>query len=140
MESYAKELAVSWWMATKYRGHYSGYNDSCTVIYVELIVDEKGFLDLEELELKEMLILFANRVYHRARKRQWIDRLSGTYDLFVSQMEQELNTKIDVVHVKVAPPYKEFYKPSLPIEITGAPSCYVVRNQKVISPIKFEAA
>jgi hypothetical protein len=137
LEYYAKELAESWWMFSKHRGDYDGLNVSCVVIYVELRV-ENIFLDLEELKLKEKLIEFANKVYRRKGPKS--ERVSGTYDLFVSMMEQEIGVRIDVVHLRVAPPSKDFYRPSVPIDITGGPSCYVVRNQKVISPIKFEAA
>ncbi|MEW7987054.1 MAG: hypothetical protein AB2803_10295 [Candidatus Thiodiazotropha sp.] len=141
LAAYAKDLAVSWCMFVKSKLGYRVSNDDCVVIFAELNVINV-FLDLEQQETKERLILFANSVYRRVKKesRKNGRAVSATYDLFVEMMEEELGREIDVVHLRVSPPSLDSYKPMLPIQITGSPSCYIARNLEVISIQRIEGA
>ncbi|MEW8543555.1 MAG: hypothetical protein AB2693_08450 [Candidatus Thiodiazotropha sp.] len=134
---YAKDLAVSWCMYVKSTIGYHDSNDDCVVIFAELNVINV-FLDLEQQETKERLILFANNVYRRVKKESNRKKaVSATYDLFVEMMEKELGQEIDVVHLRVSPPSLDSY---IPIQITGSPSCYIARNLDVISIQRIEGA
>lgn len=137
MEFYSEDLARSWWLYQRSCGGYSSVrDDSCKVIFASIVV-RNAFLDLEQLSVKEMLIKFANKAYRRIKSNKLHKaNVSAIYDLFVGMIENDLGKKIDVIHVRVSPPARDFYKPRLPLELTGYPSCLVVRDVSCISILK----
>ncbi len=60
------------------------------------------------------------------------------YDLYISEVEKSLGKKISITHVKV--PFPKGYEKMLPMDITGQPSCYVVRDLDCIKINKFEVS
>ena len=130
----AKELAASWWRHSKQTHKYDHAKDNrCTVIYVEINSTDDSYLDLEDTDIKAKLIAFANQTYRKDDQRDYNKHkaLGATYDLFIKLMEEALNIEFDIVHIRVAPPGG--YRPPLPIEITGAPSCFLVMNDNCIN-------
>ena len=126
-EIFAKELASAWWHFQHNKGRYDNEaKKDCAVIFVEIDVSG-ALLDFEDSETREKFIMFANTVYRKLKGKSY-KRDYEVYDLFVDMLEKELKLKFDVLFVRLAPPDKSFYKPSLPMAITGAPMCYVVKN------------
>lgn len=143
MEFYVKELASSWWYYSKCSNRYKSAADtSCSVIFVEVLLENKKYLDIEDIEIKQRFILFSNEIYRRLSNRYKRDKkkiLQSAYDLFVKRLEEELGSDFDVIHVRVAPPNKDYYKAALPVEITGAPSCFVVKNTSCIKILRTDS-
>lgn len=136
MEGDTRQLAIEWWAFAKSRDHYDREVDlECTVIYVSLAGE---LLDLESIELKHRLIKFANRAWTRINRNKWSfnRKLTAIYDLFVSVIEKESNRTFDIVHVKVQPPTR--CHGNLPFDITGHPSCFVVKRANVITIDRIE--
>jgi hypothetical protein len=58
------------------------------------------------------------------------------YNMFVSKVEKTIGKTFSMIHVKVQAP--KTYKKVLPIDLTGQPSCYVVKNLECIKITQFE--
>lgn len=123
---YARQLALEWWDYARGKGQYKNASDSrCAIIYVKL-QDDGNYLDLEELETKESFIkgfneLFNRLVQHKSRSKA----AQVVYDLIIGEMEKKRGCSFDIVHVRVYPPKD---RPRYDIELTGHPTCYIVRN------------
>lgn len=132
LERFAEDFAIGWWKYCKNDGRYEKASDqSGAIVYVTLNASEPDF-DFESQSIREAFIKFANRVYTRVKKGKYNARVSAVYDLFLKQMESTLKRRFSVIHVKLTPPPKEFYSQMLPLDITGHPSCYVVRDLSLI--------
>ena len=56
--------------------------------------------------------------------------------MFVKDLEKKTGKNFQVVHVKVQQP--RGFKKELPLDITGQPSCYVVKDTTCIEITRFE--
>jgi len=56
--------------------------------------------------------------------------------LYISEVEKSLGKIISIIHVKI--PFPKGYEKTLPMDITGQPSCYVVKKLDCIEIKKFE--
>lgn len=140
LEQYAEALAIGWWRFAQSERRYARDADkSCSVIYVGLSVSEADF-DFEGQVLREHFIKFANEVYKRIRKgKSYNCGVGQVYDLFLKQIEDRTKKRFGVVHVRVSPPPKDYYESALPLDLTGHPSCYVVRNLSLIDNIRVKS-
>lgn len=136
LKSYATELADAWWSFASNTGEYDlAEHKTCCVLHARLSLNGGILLDLERHEVKQRFIKFANDVYKRLVKLSHSDKISSASDLFVVMMEKEENKKVDIVCAAInAPPG---FKGSMPFDIVGTPSCYIVRNIACIKSIQF---
>lgn len=133
----AMELAISWWRQSLHRGSYRRANDNrCALIYASLI-DIKNLLDFDDIDVHETFVSFANEVINKDYQ-SYNEEAGRIYDLFVKMMEEELGVVFDVILVRVTPPDRIYYKPSLPLDLTGNPWCLVVKDPKVIRITQIE--
>jgi len=134
LEVYAKDLAVAWWRFAKKKGDYAKAASSrCSVIFADLKVESHDILDFEVRQVREQFIVYSQKVYERIKG---INKISTIYDMFVSDVEESIGKTFKMIHVKVQAP--KTYKKVLPIDLTGQPSCYVIRNLDCIEITRFE--
>jgi hypothetical protein len=88
-------------------------------------------LDFDDFSVHESFVSFANEAISRDYQSYNVEA-GRIYNLFVKMMEEELGEAFDVLLVRVAPPHSSFYRPSLPLDLTGGPLCIVVKDPQVI--------
>lgn len=132
LESYAKKLAVHWCFFAKNKaGTYNKDSDKrCSVIIVSFNIQDERILDLENQTIRDSLIEYTNKVYSRIEGDD-DDKISVIYDMFVKDLEIETNVEFKLIHVKIQQP--RGFKKDLPLDITGQPSCYVVKDPACIT-------
>lgn len=137
IENYARNLAIGWWSFAKFKqGKYSGESDErCSVIFANFEVERDNFIDLEIQTIREKLIEYSLGVYDRVSGTE-DEKISTIYDMFINDLEVKTNKQFKLVHVKIQQPKK--FKQELPLDITGQPSCYVVKDQSCIEITRFE--
>jgi hypothetical protein len=137
LEIYARDLAIAWWRFAKKRGDYANMaNQNCSVIFVHLNVEDQDILDFEDPQIREKFIIFYQKVFEKFEGKSEIEKISDTYNRFVNKLEKSIGKTFSMLHVKVQAPKR--YEKMLPIDITGQPSCYVVRDLECIEINKFE--
>lgn len=136
LKDYATSLAKAWWSQATALGYYNAaVNQECKVLYVKIQANEDIFLDLEEHEMRRRLSVFLNDIFKRALPADRANLAEKAYDLFVSIIERKLDKNYQVIHVTVNPPKKEHfdnYDRMPQVDLMGMPSCYVVKNSKLI--------
>lgn len=138
LRDYARELAISWWrFAHNKQGNYSKEKDKkCCVVYVSLNTQGLDVLDLENQEVRDTFIEYCQRVSPHIICEDDREKTSRLYDMFVDELEEKLERNFKVVHVKVQRPRKT--QGILSLDITGQPSCYVVKDVSCIQVDEFE--
>jgi hypothetical protein len=111
-------------------------NQNCSVIFVHLNVEDQDILDFEDQQIREKFIIFYQKVFEKFEGKSEIEKISDTYNRFVNKLEKSIGKTFSMLHVKVQAPKR--YEKMLPIDITGQPSCYVVRDLECIEINKFE--
>ncbi|MEK8021107.1 MAG: hypothetical protein VSS75_029905 [Candidatus Parabeggiatoa sp.] len=137
IETYARDLAIAWWQFAKKRGDYAkAAKQNCSVIFTHLNVESQDILDFEDQQVREKFVVYAQKVYDKIEGKTKEEKISIVYDLFVGDLEKTIGKTFSMLHVKVQAP--NTYKKRLPIDLTGQPSCYVVKNSSCIQINQFE--
>jgi len=137
LEAYGRELAIAWWRFAKQRGDYAkATKQNCSVIFTDLTVESQDILDFEDQQVREKFVVYSQKVYERIEGKSQEEKISTIYDLFVGEVENTIGKTFSMIHVKVQAP--KTYKKLLPIDLTGQPSCYVIKNLASIKINKFE--
>jgi hypothetical protein len=137
LETDAKALAIAWWRFAKKRGDYAKAASSrCSVIFADLKVENQDILDFEDQQVREQFIVYSQKVYERIQGVNPNEKISTIYDMFISEVEESIGKTFKMIQVKVQAP--KTYKKVLPIDLTGQPSCYVIRNLDCIEITRFE--
>ncbi|MEJ6531919.1 hypothetical protein [Pseudoalteromonas lipolytica] len=130
LESYAKSLAMAWWRYSHKKGDYSKDSDSsCAVILSGINIPEEYLLDLEHQAIREKFIEYSTKAYAKLEGED-DEKLCTMYDMFVQELESQLDIEFKGIHVKVQAPKK--FEKTLPQDITGQPSCYIVKDVSTI--------
>ncbi|MGL0953252.1 hypothetical protein [Vibrio vulnificus] len=137
LQEYARELARAWWRyALEKPKYYQKEKDQgCCVIYVTLETNSTDVLDFENQELRDHFFEYCHKTLPRLEGSDE-EKMSTIYDMFINEIEEKLEKRFKIVHVKVQQPPKT--KKVLPLDITGQPSCYVVKDLSCISVDDFE--
>jgi hypothetical protein len=126
---YAEKLAEAWWEFCSDSGDYnSDPEKDCAILITSLNISENEYLDLEQKEIKSQLATLA--VTKLRRPREHAD-IHAVRTLFIRQLETKLRVTFKVIETSVSPPpkrYCEFY----PIELLGAPHCYLALDNSCI--------
>ena len=141
LETYARELAIAWWRFAKKRGDYAKVTkQNCSVIFAYLNVDSQDMLDFENQQVREKFVVYSQKIYERIKEKDKHETdstiISVIYDMFISDIEKTIGKTFSMIHVKIPAP--NTYKKALPIDLTGQPSCYVIKNLKCIEITQFE--
>jgi hypothetical protein len=80
--------------------------------------------------------VYSQKVYQRIKTINPDEKISIIYDMFISEVEESIGKSFKMIHVKVQAP--KTYKKVLPIDLTGQPSCYVIKNLDCIEITRFE--
>lgn len=137
LEVYAKDLAIAWWRFAKKRGDYANaVSSSCSVIFAEFKIDNQEILDFEDQQIREQFIVYSQKVYPRIKAINSNEKISTIYDMFISDVEKSMGKSFKMIHVKVQAP--KTYNKVLPMDLTGQPSCYVIKNLDCIDITRFE--
>lgn len=133
LEPQVCELASAWWNYSLKQGRYSKEaNPKCAVINVSLHLSDEEVLDMEGQIIREKFIIYSQKVL--AKLQDVSDELvSQVYDMFVASLESVLGQSFKMVHVKVQRPTKWKYALQPQNDISGQPSCYVVKELTCIS-------
>ncbi len=130
----ADHLAEGW-----YRQRYSEQaykhvigDKKRAIITVAISCPELEHLDMEAATVKDGLMRLAIDKGLLYDTDEDVAALNAT---FVAQVEAELETQINVIEVRLAPPKPE-YVPKYSIKSFGAPIVYVVRNASYIKILK----
>lgn len=122
------ELACAWWHFAQKQGSYSKEKDkNCAVVHVTLCLVDDDVLDMENQQIREKFELY-NQTVRDKLKGSSEEQLSQVYDMFVTDLEGVLRKNFKMVHVKVQRPLKWRYKLLSDMDISGQPSCYVVKD------------
>lgn len=137
LHDYVRELAIAWWRYAleKPRYYQKELDQRCCVIYVHLTSDPLDVLDFENQQLRDRFFEYCHKVHPRLTGSEE-EKTSTIYDMFISDIERKLERTFKIVHVKVQQPSKT--RKMLPLDITGQPSCYVVKDLSCISVVNFE--
>lgn len=137
LRGYVRELAISWWRYAleKPRSYHKEKDQRCCVIYVTLDAKNSEILDLEKQVLRDIFFDYCNKTLPRLEGDPE-KNIPVVYDMFVGDIERKLKKKFKIVHVKVQQPRNT--KKLLPLDITGQPSCYVVKDLACIGIDDFE--
>lgn len=136
VESYARHLAFTWWQFAKKKGDYSNNgDDGCCIIYASFNAEPACVLDLENQLIRDKLFEYSQNVFERIAGSE-DDKISAIYDMFIADVEINVVQQFKIVHVKV--PQPRGVTKVLPLDITGQPSCYVVRDLSCITVERFE--
>lgn len=130
LKQHCHELAVGWWAFAKKKGDYTkDSNTSCRVIYAS--IETENLLDLELISIREKLVEYCSNIDDRnLRGLSKKETLTKSYDMFVDDVEKKLKHSFDLVHVKVQKP--NGCKTTLDQDVTGQPSCFVVKEPSCI--------
>lgn len=131
----ARRLAISWWDFASSRGSYSTANDkACAVIYVQINVEERSFLDFDSPPVRDALLESVDAATKPGEKITH-EIVYKIYERLIEKLESALKTKFDVLKVSLPPPKR--FKQKI---IVGNPDCYVVRgDHKTITLQRVEA-
>lgn len=136
LEVHAKNLAVQWWFFSNKKGIYHEETDKrCSIIFVSFDVEPDKLLDLENQIVRDGLIEYYSKVHHKITSTG-DEKLSIIYDMFVNDLETKISEKFKLVHVRI--PQPNGFKTELPRDITGQPSCYVVKDTSCITIAHYE--
>jgi len=137
LEVYAKDLAIAWWRFAKKKGDYANAVSSrCSVIFADFKIDNQDILDFEDQHIREQFTVYSQKVYQRIKAINPDEKISTIYDMFISDVEKSMGKTFKMIHVKVQAP--KTYKKVLPMDLTGQPSCYVIKNLDCIEITRFE--
>ncbi|MDD2468573.1 MAG: hypothetical protein PHI97_31740 [Desulfobulbus sp.] len=128
--AYAEYLAKSWWNFGLTKKIFKDDTDkTCSVISVQLQVQEDEFIDLEDKFLKNEIadLCLKNDLDSSAKDEE----ISGFYDMFLSQLEKKLGKEFKV-HESAVNTAGSTYFPKYPERILGPPHCYIVRDPNCI--------
>jgi hypothetical protein len=127
-----RELACNWWRYSNKQGNYSKFKDRrCAVVYVSLSLVEDDILDLESQVVRDNFVIYSKKVLDQIPDYKEKD-ISAVYDQFVADLEKTLSQSFKIVHVKVQRPNGR--SELLPdMDISGQPSCYVVKDLTCIA-------
>ncbi|WP_447778336.1 hypothetical protein [Aeromonas veronii] len=138
LQDYVRNLAISWWRFahTKKHSYKDDQNPRCCVVYATLEAGEDDILDFENQAIRDRFFEFALKTKPRLTGEE-SDITSRLYDMFINEAEDKLEKEFRIIHVKVQQPANT--PKHLSLDITGQPSCYVVKDLSCITTIdKFE--
>lgn len=140
LEKYVRDLAVAWWkFAHATRNFYKDEEDKrCCVLYASLESAESDVFDFEHQEIRDRFHEYSLKTLPRLTGTDE-EKRSAVYDMYLGEVEARLKKEFKIVHVKIQQPKKFPREEHLPLDITGQPSCYVVKDLSCIINIdKFE--
>jgi len=76
----------------------------CSVIFTHLNVENQDILDFEDQQVREKFVVYSQKVYERIKGKSKEEKISTTYDLFVSEVEKTIGKTFSMIHVKVQAP------------------------------------
>ncbi len=113
------------------------YNDdkdkNCSVISVQLQVQDDEFIDLEDKFLKNEIANLCLK--HNLDASTKDEEISGFYDMFLSQLEEKLGKEFKV-HESAVNTAGSTHFPKYPEKVLGPPHCYIVRDSSCIELLK----
>lgn len=122
---FAEELAISWHKKCFQEGRYNQDSDSsCSVIKVNIDVDEDNFYNIDDPEFKDNILELLKQ-----KGRTSFKNMSKLYDIILFNLEQKISKKILVVLTSVNVPPSEVF----PRYYFNSADCYVVRDSKCIT-------
>ncbi len=120
------------------RGDYANVaNQNCAIVFAHLNVEEPDVLDFEDQKIREKFIIFSQKIYAKYEGKNEKEKISDTYNRFVNKLEKSTGKTFSMLHIKVQAP-KGYTNKTLPMDITGQPLCYVVKNLECIEITKIE--
>lgn len=129
-KSEARALAIGWWRDVERRGDYHRCRDKrCTVLDVEIELQEEEVLDLTRLDLQEA---FRRILLHMEENDIDITKeneVSKVFDSFVSSLERKQNQTFHMLQACLPQPKRAQYQIG---KFLGNPTCYIVRNPDFI--------
>lgn len=131
----ADSLAVSWWrFAKEKKGLYAKWPDkSCSIINCSFSLIETDVFDFENF--REDFVLYADVITDKFKDvpngKDKDKYFSSLYDAFLESIEEKIEHKFKAVLTKVQPPNGHVKR--IPIDITGQPSCLIVKNKDSIN-------
>lgn len=133
--SYAIALAKQWWAYSHKNNKYKNDEDSqCSVILATIEAEEEFILNFEDQFVRDSFVSFST-VYFENVEGTKNEKISKIYDMFIADLEKKVDTRIKLVCVKLQPPngFKNERLGFLPLDITGHPLCYVVKDESCIN-------
>jgi hypothetical protein len=138
LEKHVRDLAVAWWrFAHDTKNLYKNDEDKrCCVLFASLESSPADLFDFENQEIRDKFFNYSQEVFPRLKGTDE-EKCSAIYDMYLHDIESKLKREFKIIHVKVQQPRK--FTKHLPLDITGQPSCYVVKDLSCIIAIdKFE--
>lgn len=135
MQEYVRDLATHWWLFCQSKGDYSkDENDQCSVLFVSLDIPENQMISFENHDIRERLIKYGQNITQRLQGTEE-EKTSKIYDMFVDDFEKKTGIDIKAICVKIQQPKKFNNKRLgyLPLDVTGHPLCYVVKDTTCIN-------
>lgn len=130
---YAIALAKQWWAYSSKKRKYKDDKDGrCSVILATIEVEEAYIIDLEDQFVRDTFIEFSS-IYYDAVEGTKNEKISKIYDMFIADFERKVDTRIKLVCVKIQQPNGFEKLGFLPLDITGHPLCYVVKDKHCIN-------
>lgn len=132
---YAIALAKQWWAFADKKNKYEDDEDGrCSVILATIEVEESYILNFEDQVVRDSFIEYGT-IYYNGVDGDKFDKISKIYDMFIADLEKEEDTRIKLVCVKLQQPngFNNEKLGFLPLDITGHPLCYVVKDKDCIN-------
>jgi len=137
LELYVRNLAISWWrFAHQKRNDYREEEDPrCCVLFATLQSNSTDVFDFENQQIRDKFVEYSAKTLPRLTGSD-DEKISTIYDMYLERVESLYDKKYKIIHVKVPQPSN--FQKLLPLDITGQPSCFIVKDLSCITTDRFE--